>query len=38
MTVTKDGIEQQRRECEAMDIIDNLRSEYAIGSSDFIRE
>lgn len=38
MTVTKDGIDRQLSECEETEISGKLRSEYAIGSSDFIRK
>jgi len=39
MTITKDGIDRDQNKCETMEINDNnSRSQYTIGSNDFIRK
>lgn len=39
MTVSKDGINGHQNKCETMEINDdNLKSQYTIGSNDFIRK
>lgn len=39
MTITKDGIDRHQNKCELMEINGNTsKSQYTIGSSDFIRK
>lgn len=38
MTATNDIIDEYQNNCTSMEINDNLRSQYTIGSNDFIRK
>jgi hypothetical protein len=38
MTITNESIEPQKHKCENMELSDNSRSQYTIGSNDFIRK
>lgn len=38
MTITKDGIDLRQNNCETIEVNDNSKSQYTIGSNDFIRK
>lgn len=38
MTVTNDSIDQHQNKCEKVEVNENVKSQYTIGSNDFIRK
>lgn len=38
MAISKDGIDGHQNKCETMEVADNIKSQYTIGSNDFIRK
>jgi len=38
MTITNDDNDRHQNQCEKMEVNENLRSQYTIGSNDFIRK